>query len=266
MTKPGALVTLLSHTRYTIQVTAPSWCFTVPAHEMGNSMYKNKRLVILDADGTTIDAYPAIEAAFAQHGMTLGAEESFQKRHHLFKYLGGLKEFPSIVRKNIRQQGRKKIVATLTDIYRSEARLYPGVAELIQSLIDTPDIAVGLVTRNITNAPLETLRLLFGRHDIDVGAMDFFDHVPLSEGKAAQFRLTRERFAINPARAYICGDEHRDFLAAIGTGMHPFMVSYGFEDHDRLTQKFAVPAELISRTPAELCKRVRHALDLSTEA
>jgi phosphoglycolate phosphatase len=45
--------------------------------------------------------------------------------------------------------------------------------------------------------------------------------------------------------------------------MHPFMVSYGFEDHDRLTEKFCVPHEVISRTSTELCARVGHALDLS---
>ena len=228
--------------------------------------FQHKRLIILDADGTTIDAYAAIEEAFAQHGMTLGDEASFQKRHHLFKYLGGLKEFPSIIKKNMRRQGREKIVATLTEVYRTEASLYPGIAELINSLIAAPDIVVGLVTRNITNEPLETLRLLFSRHDIDVDALDFFDHVPLSEGKTGQFRLTRERFGINPARAYICGDEYKDFLAAIRTGMHPFMVSYGFEDHDRLTEKFAVPHDVISRTPAELCHRMRHALDLAAPA
>jgi phosphoglycolate phosphatase len=60
----------------------------------------------------------------------------------------------------------------------------------------------------------------------------------------------------------VCGDEHKDFAAAIGTGMHPFMVSYGFEDYDRLTEKFDIPHELISRTSLELCLRVRHALDL----
>ena len=48
-------------------------------------MFQTKKLIILDADGTTIDAYPAIEAAFAQHGITLGEEKSFQKSHHLFK-------------------------------------------------------------------------------------------------------------------------------------------------------------------------------------
>ncbi len=227
-------------------------------------MYESKkRLIILDADGTTIDAYSAIEETFGHHGMTLGDEASFQKRHHLFKYLGGLKEFPSIIRKNIRQQGRKKIVATLTEVYRSEASLYPGIADLIRELIAAPDIVVGLVTRNITNEPLETLRQLFQRHDIDVDALDFFDHVPLGEQKTAQFRSTRERFGINPACAYICGDEYKDFQAAINTGMHPFMVSYGFEDHERLTEKFLVPDEVIARTPAELCARVRHALALT---
>lgn len=226
-------------------------------------MYKsNKRLIILDADGTTIDAYSAIETAFSRHGMTLGDLESFQKRHHLFKYLGGLKQFPAMIKKNIRQQSRKQIVATLTEVYREEAQLYPGIAELVQALIAAPDIVVGLVTRNITNEPLATLRLLFLRHGIDSGALDFMVHIPLNEKKTAQFRLARERFDINPARAYICGDEHKDYLAAIKSGMHPFIVSYGFEDHQKLTTKFDVPDELISRTSTELCARVLHAMDL----
>ncbi len=230
-------------------------------------MYKSqKRLIILDADGTTIDAFSAVEQAFARHGMTLGDEASFQKRHHLFKYLGGLKQFPSNIKKNIRQKSRRKIVDTLTEVYRTEARLYPGIAGLIRSLIAAPDIVVGMVTRNITNEPLETLRQLFMRHDLDVGALDFLVHIPLNERKTTQFRLTRERFEINPARAYICGDEHKDFLAAINTGMHPFMVSYGFEDHDRLTTKFDVPDEVISRTSEELCQRVRHAMELTASA
>ena len=64
-------------------------------------MYKSrKRLLILDADGTTIDAFSAIEAAFSRHGLDIGDEARFQKRHNLFKYLGGLKEFPAIIKKN----------------------------------------------------------------------------------------------------------------------------------------------------------------------
>lgn len=226
-------------------------------------MYKSKkRLLILDADGTTIDAFSAIETAFARHGLVIGDETRFQKRHNLFKYLGGLKEFPSILKKNLRKNSRAKLVDSLTDVYRKEAAMYDGIPELIRELIAAPDIVVGMVTRNITNEPLETLRQLFQRHDIDIAELDFLVHVPLSERKTAQFRTLRDAFSINPARAYVCGDEHKDFAAAIDTGMHPFMVSYGFEDHERLTTKFEIPPELIARTSGELCARVRHALDL----
>ena len=222
----------------------------------------DKRLIIFDADGTTIDAYPAIEEAFSRHGLSLGDEGRFQKRHHLFKYLGGLKEFPSIIKKNIRKKRRQEIVDSLTDVYRKEARLYAGIADLMRALMVAPDVIVGLVTRNITNEPIETLRQLFSRHDIDIKAFDFFEHIPLSETKTNTFREIRKRFAVNPARSFMCGDEHKDFVAATFSGTHPFMVSYGFEDYERLTRKYDIPEEVISRTPHELCMRVRHAFDL----
>ena len=230
-------------------------------------MYKSrKRLLILDADGTTVDAFSAIEAAFSRHGLDIGDEARFQKRHNLFKYLGGLKEFPSIIKKNLRRNSRAKLVDSLTEVYRQEAAMYEGIPDLVRELVAAPDVVVGMVTRNITNEPLETLRQLFQRHDIDINALDFLVHIPLSEKKTSQFRAIREQFGINPARAYVCGDEHKDFAAAIGTGMHPFMVSYGFEDHERLTTKFDIPDELIARTSDELCQRVRHALDLGGDA
>lgn len=230
-------------------------------------MYKSdKKLLILDADGTTIDAFSAIEAAFAHHGLVIGDETRFQKRHKLLKYMGGLKEFPSIIRKNLRKNSRAQLIDTLTGIYRQEARLYDGIADLIRELIAAPDITVGIVTRNVTIEPLETLRQLFLRHDIDIAELDFLVHIPLKDTKTAQFCATREQFGVNPARAFICGDEHKDFMAAVSTGMHPFMVSYGFECHDRLTTKFEIPHELISRSSAELCCRIRHALDLGVLA
>ena len=74
----------------------------------------------------------------------------------------------------------------------------------------------------------------------------------------------RERFGVNPARAGVCGDENKDYVAAINTGMHPYMVSYGFEDYLRLTHKFEIPEEVISRTPKELCERVLHALEINS--
>jgi phosphoglycolate phosphatase len=222
----------------------------------------NKRLVILDADGTTIDAYTAIDKAFSLHGMALGDQERFQRRRHLFKYLGGLKEFPANLKKQLGKQKRKELISTLTAVYREEAQLYPGIAEMVQTLIDAPNVVVGMVTRNITNEPKETLRILFRRHGIDVDGLDFLVHIPLSDVKTTYFKAARLEYDINPALSYICGDEYKDYLAALGSGMHPFMVSYGFEDIKRLTHKFSVPEDIISRTPLELSERLLHALDL----
>ncbi len=226
-------------------------------------MYSNSnRLIVFDVDGTIIDAYSAIVETFSKHGMELGDLERFQKRHHLFKYLGGIKEFPFNLRKQLGKRSRKKILSTLTDVYRDDAKLYPGMADLVRTLVAAPGIRVGLVTRNITNEPMLTIRKVLSRHDIDLDAFDFAVHVPLREDKTHALRSARKSFDINPARSYACGDEHKDFTSAIAAGMHAFIGSYGFEDYTRLTKKFQVPEDVISRTPEDLSIRVLHALDI----
>ena len=228
--------------------------------------YANReRLVIFDADGTTIDAFQAIEKTFLRHGMAIGDLDRFQKRRKLLKYLGGLREFPTNLRHQFGKQNRLKLLSTLTEVYRQDACLYSGIESLLRKLLDAPDVRVGLVTRNITIEPEVTLKCLFNRYNIDLGEFDFVACLPLREDKTVQFRLARESFAINPARAYACGDEYSDYLAAVGAGMHPFVVAYGFEDSVRLSKDFGVPRELISTSPAEFSARLLHALDLSIE-
>jgi phosphoglycolate phosphatase len=71
-------------------------------------MYRNQdHLVIMDADGTLIDAFAAIDKAFSHHGMNIGDLERFQKRRNFFKYIGGLKEFPRNVAKQLGKVSRK---------------------------------------------------------------------------------------------------------------------------------------------------------------
>lgn len=227
------------------------------------TQYKTpERLVIFDADGTTIDAFQAIELAFLRHGMTLGDLERFQKRRKLFKYLGGLREFPGNLRHQFGKQSRKQMLATLTEVYRHEARLYPGIDSLLRTLLAAPDVRVGLVTRNVTIEPRDTLKCLFQRHGIDIGEFDYFACIPLMADKTEHLRHARQSFAINPARAYACGDEYSDYLAAINAGMHPFVVAYGFEDGMRLIRKLEVPPEVISTSPADFSDRLLHALAL----
>ncbi|MBE9608274.1 HAD family hydrolase [Chitinilyticum piscinae] len=219
---------------------------------------------MFDADGTIIDAFDAIATTFGLHGMDIGDLDRFQKRRNLFKYFGGLKEFPKNILRQSTAQQRKGLITTLTSVYRETARLYPGVAGLIRTLQATPGIRVGMVTRNITHEPQETLRQLFARHDLDLAALDFFACIPLKMEKTWHFKQARERLGINPARALACGDEHKDYLACLAAGFHPLIVSYGFEDFQRLTGKWGVPEEVIAQSPDELCGRLRHTLDLPT--
>lgn len=225
-------------------------------------MFTNDRLVILDADGTTIDAFRAIEKAFAHLGMDIGPLARFQKRRKIFKYLGGFKEMPINLRRQLRGMTRSAFVETLTEVYREEATMFEGMDRLIQRLAATPAVKVGVVTRNITVEPIETLTRLFHRHGIKPCQLDFLVHLPLSGDKLSYFRNIREQFGINPSRAYACGDEAKDYRAAVSAGIHPLMVAYGFEGYERLHQKHDIPAEVISRTPEELAWRLLHALGL----
>ncbi len=69
-------------------------------------------------------------------------------------------------------------------------------------------------------------------------------------------------FCPQPGLVLRCGDEAKDFKAAVGAGMHPFMVSYGFEGRDRLIRKSGVPEAVIAHSPRELAARLRHTLQL----
>ena len=179
------------------------------------------KLVIFDADGTLIDAFQAIEQTFLRHGMAIGDLERFQKRRKLLKYLGGLREFPTNLRKQFGKQSRKRLLATLTEFYSDEALLYPGIATLLHTLFAEPAIHVGLVTRNVTLEPKETLKRLFARHGIDIRDFDYVACIPLGDDKTDELRRARECLGVNPARTYACGDEHSDYQAALAAGNQP---------------------------------------------
>jgi phosphoglycolate phosphatase len=201
-------------------------------------MYRSTdHLIIFDADGTLIDAFSAIDIAFAHHSMDIGDLERFQKRRNLFKYIGGIKEFPRNLAKQMGKRVRKELLVTLTEGYQEEALLYLGMAELIRDLIEAPGIRVGMVTRNICHEPKITLARLFAKHDIEIGHLNFMHYLPLREEKSLYFKAAREQLDIDPAPAFACGDEHGDYAAALVAGIHPLIVSYGFESHARLAIK-----------------------------
>lgn len=238
----------------------------VARYSLDTAMFSNDRLVILDADGTLIDAFSAIATTFSAHGMNLGDLERFQKRHNLFKYLGGAKEFPSNLKKQLTPSRRSILVRTLTEVYREHGRLYPGMVETVRRLQEAPDVRVGVVTRNITIDPGLTLSILLQREGVDARRFDFLECLPLKQGKLPAFNALRERFRVNPSRAIVCGDEHKDYAAAIAAGFSPIIGCYGFENRDRLARKFQVPEAVLCDTPEEMVERLEHALGTKPEA
>ncbi|XZG68921.1 HAD family hydrolase [Chitinibacteraceae bacterium HSL-7] len=220
------------------------------------------RLIVFDADGTLIDAFAAIERTFARHGMSIGDLARFQKRHKLFKYLGGLREFPGNLTRHLGNANRAALLDTLTSVYRSEATLFPGLGPLILALQTTPGIRLAMISRNVTHNPRETLTAVFERHGIDLGRFDYLAFIAPGMEKTAHMREARDRLGINPARCIALGDEHHDYNAIIAAGMTPLMVSYGFDNHERLTRKFGVPDDVVSKTPEELVSRLCHTIDL----
>lgn len=226
-------------------------------------MYPSRdRLVIFDADGTLIDAFPVVEQSFASHGMDIGNLERFQRRRKLLKYLGGLHEFPKNLRRQLDKENRRRFKQTLTDIYRQSANPFPGMAELLRQLIAAPGIRVGIVSRNITIEPEETLSQVLERHGVERNSLDFLRCIPLGDDKAPHFRALRDAYGINPVRAYACGDEYKDYAAAISSGMCAVISAYGFEALGRLVDDFHIPTESVAATSVELAARLRHALDL----
>lgn len=220
------------------------------------------RLVIFDADGTLVDAFPAVATTFVRHGMDIGDLERFRRRRRLLKYLGGLREFPKNFRRQLDTESRRRLRQSLTEVYRREASLFPGMPGLLLRLIDTEDIRVGIVSRNVTIEPVTSLEEVLGRHGIDPRRLDFIRCIPLGASKTPEFQSIRASYGINPARAFVCGDEPHDYAAALAAGMTPLIAAYGFEDHARLTRNFEIPEEIIARTPDDLGARLLHALGL----
>ena len=120
-------------------------------------MANKDTLIVLDFDGFLINSYKLLQITFEHFGLDIGDEDRFKHRRKFLKYLGGGKEFlGNLVSYSLPK--KKKIRQLLTEIYQEEGRLYREFVPLINRMVETPAMHVGIISRNFTHTPGLTIR------------------------------------------------------------------------------------------------------------
>lgn len=204
-------------------------------------------LVVLDFDGFMLNSYEVIRQTMLSFGLDPGDEERFRNRRKFLKYLGGGKEvLGNLVRFPL--PSTKRLRRRLTECYRESALLYPAFSDLLNGLIQHPQVHVGVVSRNFALDPGETIRSVMYRSGVEDGDLDFVIPLPVGVRKGEVLAgMHGGRFM----RAILGGDEIGDFRCGEAAGYDCVIGSYGFDTRRRLLRKGEVPASEIVDSPDE---------------
>lgn len=214
-------------------------------------MDSKQHLLVLDFDGFLINSYGLLKDTFKTFNLDIGDESRFKNRKKFMKYLGGGKEFlPNLVRYSLPK--KKKIRQTLTEMYVEAGTVFPEFTEFLNNAIDNPDIHAGIISRNYTLTPGNTIRSVLRNSKVNEKDLDFVIPVPVGVKKHDIL------IAMNSSRykhTWFGGDEVGDYRAATQAEYSQiFIGSYGFDTHERLIKTGEVPKSMISDSPAELIK------------
>jgi phosphoglycolate phosphatase len=214
-------------------------------------------LVVLDFDGLLIDSYELLKVTFDKCGLDVGDEGRFQNRRKFLKYIGGGKELiGNLV--NLSLPKKNKIREQLTNTYCKQGKIYPEFVTLLNDMIDSPNIHVGVVSRNFTYHPGKTIRHVLKNSKVNEAAMDFI--IPISAG-VKKGNVLEGMKASSYKHCIFAADEISDYRAAHETGYNKiFMASYGFDTKDRLIKKGEIPEDIIYETPKKLQKKLQKLL------
>jgi hypothetical protein len=210
-------------------------------------------LVVLDFDGFLINSYKLLKITFEQFGLNIGDEERFKHRRKFLKYLGGGKELlRNLVAYSLPKQ--KKIREVLTEVYQEDGRIYKEFVPLINEMVAQPALHVGIISRNFTHAPGNTIRTVLGNSEVNHEGLDFLIPIGIGVKKHAVLEGMRSP---HYRRCLFGADEIGDYRAAVDTGYDCIlMASYGFDKKERLLDEGGIPAEDIFDTPRELVRQL----------
>ncbi len=207
-------------------------------------------LVVLDFDGLLINSYELLRTSFAAFDLDVGDEDRFRNRRKFLKYVGGGKELLKNL-STIALPKTKHIRAALTANYRESGRVFEAFVPLLNGLIASPAVHVGIVSRNYTRSPGQTIREVLRNSGIHESDLDFVIPIPVGVKKyevLAAMNASRYRDSL------FAGDEIGDYNAAQQAGYTVLMASYGFDHRKRLERQAGVPPEQIFETPEALAE------------
>ena len=217
-------------------------------------MTKKDALIVLDFDGFLINSYKLLQITFEHFGLDIGDEDRFRNRRKFLKYLGGGKEFlGNLVCYSLPK--KKKVRQLLTEVYREEGRVYREFAPLLNDMIATPAMHVGIISRNFTQTPGLTIRAVLKNSGVAEQDLDFVIPIDIGVKKRAVLEgMKSTRYT----RCLFGADEIGDFRAATESGYDGiFMGTYGFDNARRLIREGEVPPHIIYASPASLADALR---------
>lgn len=220
-------------------------------------MSSKNTLIVFDFDGLLINSYKLLKITFNHFGLDVGDEDRFKNRRKFLKYVGGGKELiGNLV--NLSLPSKKLIREKLTKTYCENGKIHPEFTLLINDLIDNPNIHVGIVSRNFTHHPGNTIRQVLRNSKINEAALDFL--IPISAGVKKVNVLEAMKSSAFKTSIFVA-DEISDFQAAEETNYDVIlMASYGFDTKERLIRKGNVPEEVIFESPEKLAKKLEKTL------
>lgn len=204
---------------------------------------------MLDFDGFLLNSYELIRITFESFGLDVGNESRFKNRRKFLKYIGGGKELlGNLVSLSLPR--KKEIRHALTDTYLESGVIYNEFCTVLETMIEEPNINVGIISRNFTHNPGSTIRAVLDNSGIDEKGLDFVIPIPVGIKKTDVLEGMKSPHYV---KCIFGGDEIGDYRAAIETGYDPIMIaSYGFDDKSRLIKRGRIPKELIFDSPSIL--------------
>lgn len=220
-------------------------------------MTKKEALIVLDFDGLLINSYRLLKITFAHFGLDVGDENRFKNRRKFLKYLGGGKEFiGNLV--NLSLPSKKLIRKQLTETYCRKGKIHPEFTLLLNEMIDNPKIHIGVVSRNFTHHPGNTIRQVLRNSKVNEAALDFV--IPIS-ARAKKINILEGMKSSAYKTNIFMADEISDYEAATAAHYDQIlMASYGFDTRDRLIKKGEIPEKVIFDSPEKLVHKLDQTL------